>query len=79
MKAKIKFQVAKQVGPQQMINISAINHVTRQLYDIYIIYIYFASQKYKVRIIRNLQYIYETLKFKIYFLYIFYSFVYMDG
>ena len=45
----------------------------------HVIYIYFASQKYKVRIIRNLQYIYETLKFKIYFLYIFYSFVYMDG
>ena len=54
MKAKIKFQVAKQVGPQQMINISAINHVTRQLYDIYIIYIYFASQKYTVVIRKDL-------------------------
>ena len=64
MKAKIKFQVAKQVGPQQMINISAINHVTRQLYDIYIIYIYFASQKYTI-VIKDLQKTYQTLRLKI--------------
>ena len=47
----------------------------------HVIYIYFASQMYKVIIIRNLQYIYENLKLKIYFLcnFFFYSFVYMEG
>ena len=42
----------------------------------YIIYIYLASQKYTGIIIKDLQYIYKTLRFKIT---AFYSFVYIEG